>query len=37
MHVVITHRAFAAQPNCTFNVDADTSHRFGYALWAPVN
>ena len=20
-----------------FNVDADTTHRFGYALWAPVN
>ncbi len=27
----------ASQPNCKFNVDADTTHRFGYALWAPVN
>ena len=25
------------KPNCKFNVDADTAHRFGYALWAPVN
>jgi hypothetical protein len=24
-------------PNCRFNSDADTSHRSGYALWAPVN
>jgi len=28
---------YAPQPNCRFNADADTSHRSGYALWAPVN
>ena len=29
--------ATGQKPNCKFNVDADTAHRFGYALWAPVN
>ncbi|WP_146141290.1 hypothetical protein [Stenomitos frigidus] len=25
------------QPNWRFNADADTPHRFGTALWAPIN
>ena len=29
--------ATGQKPNCKFNVDADTTHRFGYTLWAPVN
>ena len=35
--LVFQGAAFAPQPNCKFNLDADISHRFGYALWAPVN
>jgi len=27
----------SARSNCRFNADADTPHRSGYALWAPVN
>ena len=34
---VLPGRANGQKPNCKFNVDADTAHRFGYALWAPVN
>ena len=34
---VFPGRANGQKPNCKFNVDADTAHRFGYALWAPVN
>lgn len=34
---VFQGRATKPKPNCKFNVDADTAHRFGYALWAPVN
>ena len=34
---VFPGRATGQKPNCKFNVDADTAHRFGYALWAPVN
>ena len=26
-----------AKSNCAFNLDAEISHRFGNALWAPVN
>jgi hypothetical protein len=35
--LVFQGRATKPKPNCKFNVDADTSHRFGNALWAPVN
>ena len=34
---VFQGRATGAKPNWAFNVDADTFHRFGHALWAPVN
>jgi hypothetical protein len=32
-----THFHFAPQPNLAFNRDADTGHRFGNAMRAPVN
>ena len=31
------HRALCYYPNFAFNLDADIPHRFGSALWAPVN
>ena len=34
---VFPGRANGQKPNCKFNVDADTAHSFGHALWAPVN
>ena len=41
-HLNLIRRVFPGlikcqKPNCKFNVDSETAHRFGYALWAPVN
>jgi hypothetical protein len=34
---VLNALCFAPLPNKAFNGDADMPHRFGHALWAPVN
>ena len=34
---VFLGRATSSKPNCKFNVDARTAHRFGHAKRAPVN